>query len=159
MNGNEKKSLQLVVLALEFFFFYKRGNKCLLYCFKMASLSMIKHHLHEIFLECLYIKLITKLLTRYIAFFWPVFEYSDVVWENCSENDAKHLKYNQVETARMITGLRCNVSCTKLLSSSSHSYCKYQWDIIQFLQVRSTSYMIYQTTLEELLIYPLLNVY
>lgn len=98
-----------------FFFFYKRGNKCLLYCFKMASLSMIKHHLHEIFLECLYIKLITKLLTRYIAFFWPVFEYSDVVWENCSENDAKHLKYNQVETARMITGLR--------LMSLVQSYC------------------------------------
>lgn len=52
------------------------------------------------------------LVKIYIAFIRPVLEYSDVVWDNCSEKDAKLLEDIKVEAARIITGLRCNSSGT-----------------------------------------------
>ena len=41
-------------------------------------------------------------------------EYSDVVWDNCTEKDSKMLEDVQVEAGRIITGLRYNSSRTKL---------------------------------------------
>ena len=51
-------------------------------------------------------------------------EYSDVVWDNCSEKDSKLLEDVQVEAGRIITGLRCNSSRTKL-------YNELGWDLLQ----------------------------
>jgi hypothetical protein len=49
-----------------------------------------------------------------LAFIRPVLEYSDVVWDNCSEKDSKLSEDIQIEAARIITGLRCNSSRSKL---------------------------------------------
>ena len=50
--------------------------------------------------------------------------YSDVIWDNCTEKDFKLLEDVQVEAGRIITGLRCNSSRTKL-------YDEQGWDLLQ----------------------------
>lgn len=62
------------------------------------------------------------LVKIYISFIRPVLEYSDVVWDNCSEKDAKLLEDIQVEAARIITGLSC---------CSSKLYDELGWDLLQ----------------------------
>ena len=47
----------------------------------------------------------------YMAFVRPLFEYSDVIWDNCSLEAKKQLDAIHVEAARIITG------ATKLCSS------------------------------------------
>ena len=49
---------------------------------------------------------------------------SDVIWENCTQKDSKLLEDVQVEAGRIITGLRCNSSRTKL-------YDEQGWDLLQ----------------------------
>lgn len=46
----------------------------------------------------------------YFVFVRPVLEYSDIVWDNCSDRDAKLLEDIQVAAARIISGLRSNSS-------------------------------------------------
>ena len=55
------------------------------------------------------------LLKIYFAIIRPVLEYSDVVWDNCTEKDSKMLEDLQVEAGRIITGLRCNSSRKKIV--------------------------------------------
>lgn len=80
---------------------------------RLNILRMLKHKVNR-----------KTLVNIYIAFIRPVLEYSDVVWDNCSEKDAKLLEDIQVEAARIITGLRCNSSRTKL-------YDELGWDLLQ----------------------------
>ena len=42
-----------------------------------------------------------NLVKIYFAFIRPVMEYSDVVWDNCTEKDSKLLEYVQVEAGRI----------------------------------------------------------
>jgi hypothetical protein len=48
----------------------------------------------------------------YFAFIWPVLEYPDVVWNNCSNYEKEELEKIQHEAARIVSG------CTKLVSIS-----------------------------------------
>ena len=66
------------------------------------------------------------LLKIYFAIIRPVLEYSDVVWDNCTEKDSKMLEDLQVEAGRIITGLRCNSSRKK---NCIHD--KLEWDLLQ----------------------------
>lgn len=49
-------------------------------------------------------------MTIYFAFICPVLEYSNILWDNCSDKDAKLLEDIQVAAARIISGLRSNSS-------------------------------------------------
>lgn len=80
---------------------------------RLNILRMLKHKVNR--------KTLVKI---YIAFIRPVLEYSDVVWDNCSEKDAKLLEDIRVEAARIITGLRCNSSGTRL-------YDELGWGLLQ----------------------------
>lgn len=46
-----------------------------------------------------------SLIRIYFAFIRPVLEYSDVVWENCTNEQSNLLESIQIEVARIITGL------------------------------------------------------
>ena len=65
-----------------------------------------------------------NLVKIYFAFIRPVMEYSDVVWDNCTEKDSWLLEDVQVEAGRIITWLQCNSSRTKL-------YDELGWDLLQ----------------------------
>jgi hypothetical protein len=43
-------------------------------------------------------------------------EYGNVIWDNCTQNEAYLLESVQVEVGRIITGLRVNSSRSKLYS-------------------------------------------
>lgn len=55
----------------------------------------------------------------YFAFIRPVLEYSDVVWDNCSNYEKEELEKIQHDAARIVSG------CTKLVSISElyHEIC------------------------------------
>ena len=50
----------------------------------------------------------------YIPYVLPIIEYSSVVWDNCSDQDAYALEKLQNEAARIVTGLTRSVSLYKL---------------------------------------------
>ena len=50
----------------------------------------------------------------YVSYVLPVIEYSSVVWDNCSDQDAYALEKLQNEAARIVTGLTRSVSLDKL---------------------------------------------
>jgi hypothetical protein len=50
--------------------------------------------------------------------------YSNVLWDNCSEKDSKLSENIPVEAARIITGLKCNSSRSKL-------YDELGWNILK----------------------------
>ena len=54
------------------------------------------------------------LINIYLSFIWPVLEYADIVWDNCTLHESNLLESVQVEAGRIITGLRINFSKTKL---------------------------------------------
>lgn len=60
----------------------------------------------------------------YFAFVRPVLEYSDIVWDNCSDRDAKLLEDIQVAAGRIISGLRSH-------SSRSLLYDELGWDTLE----------------------------
>ena len=53
-----------------------------------------------------------SLETIYIAFIWPILEYADVVWHNCSQYEKNELEKIQTEAARIATGTTKLVSLT-----------------------------------------------
>lgn len=55
-----------------------------------------------------------SLIKVYLAFKRPVWEYDDIVWDNCSDQSCKLLEDVQIEAGRIITGMRCNSSRSKL---------------------------------------------
>ncbi|MCG8096458.1 MAG: endonuclease/exonuclease/phosphatase family protein, partial [Candidatus Thiodiazotropha endolucinida] len=60
----------------------------------------------------------------YIAFIRPILEYSDVIWDNCSQYEKNELEKIQVEAARIVTGSTILVSLNKL-------YQEVCWDTLQ----------------------------
>jgi hypothetical protein len=50
----------------------------------------------------------------YLSFIRPILEYGNVIWDNCTQNEANLLENVQVEAGRIITGLRVNSSRSKL---------------------------------------------
>ena len=48
----------------------------------------------------------------YISFIRPLLEYSDVVWDNCTNYEKEEIERIQYEAARIVSG------CTKLVSIS-----------------------------------------
>ena len=50
----------------------------------------------------------------YVSYVLPIIEYSSVVWDNCSDQDAYALEKLQNEAARIVTGLTRSVSLDKL---------------------------------------------
>lgn len=82
-------------------------------CTRLNILRMLKHTLKR-----------DALIKIYFAFVRPVLEYSDIVWDNCSDRDAKLLEDIQVAAARIISGLRSN-------SSRSLLYDELGWDTLE----------------------------
>ncbi|KAJ8310536.1 hypothetical protein KUTeg_012401 [Tegillarca granosa] len=72
-------------------------------CSRITLLRMLKYQLDR-----------NSLLTIYKSFIRPILEYGDVIWDNCTQQDADLLESVQVECARIITGLRRNCSRTVL---------------------------------------------
>jgi hypothetical protein len=56
------------------------------------------------------------LINIYLSFIRPILEYGNVIWDNCTQNEANLLENVQVEAGRIITGLRVNSSRSKLYS-------------------------------------------
>jgi hypothetical protein len=54
------------------------------------------------------------LINIYLSFIWPVLEYADIVWNNCTLHESNLLESVQVEAGRIITRLRINSSKSKL---------------------------------------------
>jgi hypothetical protein len=50
------------------------------------------------------------------SFILPILEYGNVIWDNCTQNEANLLESLQVEAGRIIAGLRVNSSRSKLYS-------------------------------------------
>jgi hypothetical protein len=51
-----------------------------------------------------------------LSFIRPILEYGNVIWDNCTQNEANLLESVQVEAGRIIIGLRVNSSRSKLYS-------------------------------------------
>ena len=72
-------------------------------CDRLQILRMLKYQVSR------------KVLIRiYLSFIRPILEYADVIWDNCTIQEANLLESVQVEAGRIITGLRVNSSKTKL---------------------------------------------
>jgi hypothetical protein len=56
------------------------------------------------------------IINIYLSFIRPILEYGNVIWDNCTQNEANLLESVQVEADRIITGLRVNSSSSKLYS-------------------------------------------
>ena len=56
------------------------------------------------------------LINIYLSCIRPILEYGNVIWDNCTQNEANLLESVQVEAGRIITGLRVNSSKSKLHS-------------------------------------------
>jgi hypothetical protein len=54
------------------------------------------------------------LINIYLSFIRPILEYGNVIWDNCTQNEANLLENVHVEAGRIITGLRVNSSRSKL---------------------------------------------
>ena len=56
------------------------------------------------------------LINIYLSFIRLILEYGNVIWDNCTQNEANLLESVQVEADRIITRLRVNSSRSKLYS-------------------------------------------
>jgi hypothetical protein len=54
------------------------------------------------------------LINIYLSCIRPMLKYGNVIWDNCTQNEANLLESVQVEAGRIITGLRVNSSRSKL---------------------------------------------
>ena len=59
-----------------------------------------------------------SLQTIYFAFIRPLFEYTDVVWDNCTKYESNELEKIQNEAARTVTGATKLVSINALLTET-----------------------------------------
>ena len=59
-----------------------------------------------------------SLQTIYISFIRPLLEYADVVWDNCTQQEASELEKNQNEAACIVTGATKLASIQSLLSDT-----------------------------------------
>ena len=74
----------------------------------------------------------------YLSFIRPILEYSDIVWDNCTQSQANDIERVQTEMARIVTG------CTKLVSNDKlYRECgweklslrRYKHKLIKFFQM------------------------
>ena len=72
-------------------------------CDRLQILRMLKYQVSR-----------KVLIQIYLSFIRPILEYADVIWDNCTIQEANLLESVQVEAGRIITGLRVNSSKTKL---------------------------------------------
>ena len=74
-------------------------------CDRLKILRMLKYQVDR-----------NVLINIYLSFIRPILEYGNVIWDNCTQNEANLLESVQVEAGRIITGLRVNSSRSKLYS-------------------------------------------
>ena len=55
----------------------------------------------------------------YISYVRPILEYSSIVWDNCTAEQARSLEKLQNEAARIVTGLTRSVSLERLYKEFS----------------------------------------
>ena len=72
-------------------------------CDRMKILRMLKYQVDR-----------NVLINIYLSFIRPILEYGNVIWDNCTQNEANLLENVQVDGGRIITGLRVNSSRSKL---------------------------------------------
>ena len=58
----------------------------------------------------------------YISYVRPILEYSSVVWDNCTSEQARSLEKLQNEAARIVTGLTRSVSLERLYKECTWDY-------------------------------------
>ena len=63
-----------------------------------------------------------SLQTIYFSFIRPILEYADVVWNNCTKDEADELELIQNEAARIVTGATRLVSIESLLVETGWEY-------------------------------------
>ena len=73
----------------------------------------------------------------YVSYVLPIIEYSTVVLDNCSDQDAYALEKLQNEAARIVTGLTRSVSLDKL-------YRECGWFALSELRKNQKLYFIYK---------------
>ena len=56
------------------------------------------------------------LINIYLSFIRPILAYGNVIWDNCTQNEANLLESVQVDAGRIITGLRVNSFISKFHS-------------------------------------------
>ena len=74
-------------------------------CDRLTILRMLKYQVDR-----------NVLINIYLSLIQPILEYGNVIWDNCTQNEANLLESVQVEAGRIITGLRVNSSRSKLFS-------------------------------------------
>ena len=79
-------------------------------CDRLNILRMLKYQVDR-----------NVLINMYLSFIRPILEYGNVILDNCTQNEANLLESVQVETGRIITGLRVD-------SSRSELYSDFGWD-------------------------------
>ena len=63
-----------------------------------------------------------SLQTIYFSFIRPILEYADVVWNNCTKDEADELEFIQNEAARIVTGATRLVSIESVLVETGWEY-------------------------------------
>ena len=74
----------------------------------------------------------------YFSFIRPIIEYSDIVWDNCTESLANELEKLQIEMARIVTGTTKLVSIDRLYRETGWerlSVRRYKHKLIKFFQM------------------------
>ena len=74
-------------------------------CDRLNILRMLKYQVER-----------NVLINIYLPFIRPILAYGNLIWDNCTHNEANLLESVQVEAGRIITGLRVNSSRSKLYS-------------------------------------------
>ena len=75
----------------------------------------------------------------YISYVRPIFEYSSIVWDNCTVEHANSLENMQNEAARIVTGLTRSVSLENL-------YNECRWDSLSLRRKSQKLKFMYKVT-------------
>lgn len=78
-----------------------------------------------------------SLITIYTAYIRPILEYGDVIYDNCTQQEATLLESAQLEVARIITGLRRGTSHFKL-------YTELGWDTLATRRKKHRLILLYK---------------
>ena len=77
-----------------------------------------------------------SLQTIYFTFVRPILEYSDIIWDNCTQYEKDELDKIQLEAARIVSGT------TKLVSSAS-LYMELGWESLSSRRRKHKLVMFY----------------
>ena len=78
-----------------------------------------------------------SLQTIYFTFVRPILEYSDIIWDNCTQYEKDELDKMQLEAARIVSGT------TKLVSSAS-LYMELGWESLSSRRRKHKLVMFYK---------------